>query len=85
MDELLKWLVLNKEWVFSGIGVVIVIGIGRVIYKRKQADSSQNIQSGNNSIIYPQEEFAFAMLVRTARWSIYDLEFSVDMNVVERV
>ena len=50
MDKLIQWVVNNKEWIFSGAGLMLVTWIGRVIYKGRQADSSQTIRSGNNSI-----------------------------------
>ena len=39
----------NKEWLFSGVGVVVVAWIGRHFYKQWQTVSSQAIQSGDKS------------------------------------
>jgi hypothetical protein len=53
LDEIIKtikWVVDNKEWLFSGVGIVVVLWIGRAIFKVRQAKSSQKIRSGNNSI-----------------------------------
>lgn len=41
------WLIDNKEWVFSGIGVLALSIIG-LFFKRNH--SKQNIEAGNNSI-----------------------------------
>ncbi|MDT3705210.1 MAG: hypothetical protein ROZ09_00175 [Thiobacillus sp.] len=51
MDELLKWATDNKiwEWLFSGAGLVLFTWIVRVIRKKRQAASSQEIRSGSNS------------------------------------
>lgn len=49
MDDLLSWIIRNKEWLFSGVGVVVVAWIGRIIYKGRQAAPTQNIRSGSNS------------------------------------
>ena len=51
MDEFIKWVVENKEWLFSGAGWgllgVIVSWIGYVVFKRRP---SQKIRSGKNSV-----------------------------------
>ena len=49
MDELIKWVGNNKEWLFSGVGVVVVAWIVRIVYRKKQISSYQNIRSGRNS------------------------------------
>lgn len=49
MDEVITWVIDNKEWLFSGVGAVVIAWIGRVIYKRKQTAASQKIRSGRNS------------------------------------
>lgn len=57
----MNWLIENKEWVFSGIGgVIISLGLGFFAKKKNEGknrqsinsgDNSLNIQSGNNTII----------------------------------
>ena len=49
MDSLWEWIVGNKEWLFSGAGLVLLASIWRVIYRRKKAGPSQKIRSGRNS------------------------------------
>lgn len=57
---MIPWINHNKEWIFSGIGVVILSGIGKLIFDRRadstdkgstyiqnSGDNSTNIQ-GNN-------------------------------------
>ncbi|MDH6597754.1 hypothetical protein [Bacillus aerius] len=57
---MIHWINHNKEWIFSGIGVVILSGIGKLIFDRRadstdkgstyiqnSGDNSTNIQ-GNN-------------------------------------
>lgn len=49
MDEILTLLKDNKEWLFSGVGVVIVAGIWRFFFKKRQAELTQTIQAGERS------------------------------------
>lgn len=50
MDELIKWVMDNKEWLFSGIGIVVLVWIVRTIFKRRETNSAQSIQTGKDSI-----------------------------------
>lgn len=50
MKEFIVWVIDNKEWLFSGAGVAAVIGIGGLIFKKRNASPTQTIRSGNNSI-----------------------------------
>ncbi|MBM7835700.1 hypothetical protein [Clostridium sardiniense] len=46
----MKWIIENKEWLFSGIGVTILVAIiGIFIKKRVDGKIVQTINSGNNS------------------------------------
>jgi hypothetical protein len=49
----LQWLIDNKEWVFSGIGIPICVWIITLIVKKKNAPkipvSGQSQTSGNHS------------------------------------
>jgi len=49
LEDIIKWLLNNKEWLFSGAGLFVLIWIGRAIYYRKKTNSSQGIRSGSNS------------------------------------
>lgn len=42
---LLEWI----EWVFSGIGVTIIVAIGGIIFKKRNNDNQQNIKAGKHS------------------------------------
>lgn len=44
----MNWLIENKEWIFSGIGVTIVVGILGFVFKRK-SKSESNIGSNNTN------------------------------------
>lgn len=48
MDEFIQWISANKEWMFSGVGVVVAAWVWRVIFKARRA-SSQEIRSGDKS------------------------------------
>jgi hypothetical protein len=39
----------NKEWLFSGAGVVFIAGIWRIFFKKRQAELNQTIQAGEGS------------------------------------
>lgn len=45
---MLDWIVKNVEWVFSGIGVLVISVIGGMVFK-KEKNANQNISSGDNS------------------------------------
>lgn len=49
MDVFISWLFNNKEWLFSGLGLMIIAWIGRLFYKQPQTTSSQHIRSGDSS------------------------------------
>lgn len=50
MEKILAWVIDNKEWLFSGVGIVIFGGLMRLILKKTFSSSSQSIRSGVNSI-----------------------------------
>lgn len=50
---MLNWLNENKEWIFSGGGVVFVSWLGALFFNKKKNDSKgQRISSGKNSKNY---------------------------------
>ena len=49
MDAFSIWLNDNKEWLFSGVGLMVIAGIVRLLLKRRQISSSQTIRSGDSS------------------------------------
>lgn len=49
MEGVIEWIVDNKEWLFSGVGVVAVGWIARVLFKKLQVAPSQTIRSGDGS------------------------------------
>lgn len=46
--SLMKWLIENVDWIFSGIGILVLSTIGGFIFKKNQ--SQQKIEAGNNSV-----------------------------------
>lgn len=50
LNTAISWLKENKAWLFSGIGVLILSGLVRLLFRRKSAASSQKLESGDNSI-----------------------------------
>lgn len=49
MEEFVSWIIKNKEWLFSGVGLVVAAWLARLIFKKINASSSQTIRAGNNS------------------------------------
>lgn len=47
----MQWILNNKEWLFSGIGVLVLSAIMGLIFRKKSA-SKQIQKSGNNSTNY---------------------------------
>lgn len=48
---MIDWFIANKEWVFSGVGVVVVVSIIGFVFKRKNSASVEQHQiSGKDSI-----------------------------------
>lgn len=50
-DGIMDWIIQNKEWLFSGIGVTIIVGLIGIFIKSKLKNGSkrQIIKSGNHS------------------------------------
>lgn len=49
MEDFVAWVIDNKEWLFSGVGLVVVAWMGRLIFKKTFASSSQTIRAGDSS------------------------------------
>lgn len=49
MEDFVAWFIDNKEWLFSGVGLVVVAWVGRLIFKKTYASSPQTIRSGDSS------------------------------------
>lgn len=51
MNNIINWLDQNKDWIFSGIGVLIIGGICGFIFKKKKDTKTINITQygGKNS------------------------------------
>ncbi|MCE1058557.1 hypothetical protein LU646_11785 [Pseudomonas alloputida] len=46
IDEILKYLTDNASWVFSGVGVVVLVGLVKVLFAKKANGQVQTV-SGN--------------------------------------
>ena len=49
MEAMSAWVFSNKEWLFSGIGVMVFAWVVQVIFKKTNASSTQTIRSGDGS------------------------------------
>lgn len=49
MEEFLAWIFNNKEWLFSGAGLVVLTCLLRFVFKKKSGSTTQTIHSGNRS------------------------------------
>lgn len=50
MENFVSWIIDNKEWLFSGAGLVVIGWLVRLIFKKRNGSINQNIHSGDNSI-----------------------------------
>ncbi len=39
MEQFIYWIIENKEWVFSGIGVILLSFLAKFIFARKQSSN----------------------------------------------
>lgn len=47
----MEWIIENKEWLFSGIGLLVLSTIGGLFYKKSKGEkNNQGIKSGDHSI-----------------------------------
>lgn len=49
MEEFVAWVLDNKTWLFSGVGVAVVGWAARLAYLKRRASSTQSIRSGDSS------------------------------------
>ncbi len=49
MEDFVAWVIDNKQWLFSGAGLVVLVWMGRLIFKKRYGSSTQTIRSGNRS------------------------------------
>jgi hypothetical protein len=50
VSSIWSWLTVNREWVFSGIGVAALSVIVAFVFQRRRAAPSQHQQSGHSSV-----------------------------------
>lgn len=48
LNEIIKWIANNKEWLFSGMGIAILAGIIKFLFFRNNPKQVQ--KTGNDSI-----------------------------------
>lgn len=49
MEKFVTWVIDNAPWLFSGLGIVIVGWLVRLIFNKTAASSTQIIRSGDSS------------------------------------
>jgi len=49
LETITSWLSEHYKWIFSGVGVTVIVGIFTLFFTKKQASSSQIIRSGKGS------------------------------------
>ncbi|PFN86366.1 hypothetical protein COJ67_16590 [Bacillus thuringiensis] len=56
MEKIIQYLIDNKEWIFSGIGITVVLGIYKLFKRNKNGGQGStftfNQKSGKNSNNY---------------------------------
>ncbi|MCG7947618.1 MAG: hypothetical protein N0C84_14865 [Candidatus Thiodiazotropha taylori] len=48
LDAIIQYVTDNKEWIFSGVGVAIIVAVAGLFF-RKKSDINQTIKSGSSS------------------------------------
>ena len=51
---MIEYIIENKEWIFSGIGVLIITAIWGLFYKRKNKNENVSKISGNHNVVSQQ-------------------------------
>lgn len=49
MEDFVAWVIDNKNWLFSGVGVAVVAWVVRQFFKKTYTSSEQSIRSGDSS------------------------------------
>jgi hypothetical protein len=49
LEEFVTLVIDNKEWLFSGVGILVLTLVGRLIFKKASVSSKQIIRSGDSS------------------------------------
>ncbi|HPQ40196.1 MAG TPA: hypothetical protein PLV45_07455 [bacterium] len=49
MEDFVAWVIDNMKWLFSGVGVVVFVWVGRLIFKKLYPSFTQTIRSGDSS------------------------------------
>jgi len=49
LEEFVGWVIDNKQWLFSGVGLVVIAWVVRLIFRKRYASSTQTIRSGDSS------------------------------------
>lgn len=52
MEKVFAWLYEEKEWLFSGIGVTVIIGVITFFFKKTRSSHTQKIKTGDHSTSY---------------------------------
>ncbi|MET4000604.1 hypothetical protein [Marinobacterium sp. MBR-109] len=52
MTDIIRWIVDNKEWLFSGAGVAVLVWLGNMLRKNNVTSSTQKIRTGEKSTNY---------------------------------
>jgi hypothetical protein len=49
LDDFIAWVVNERKWLFSGVGVVVLSFVANLIIKKIRSSTSQTIRTGNHS------------------------------------
>ena len=62
----MEWIINNKEWLFSGVGVVIIVAVIRYLWTKSK--TKKEITTDKSEVSIPHSESAEEMMGPKARW-----------------
>lgn len=94
LKEIIKWIVNNKEWLFSGLGIVILGWIikkfffkndSTQIHEQKVSENGIAVQAGRDVIIGIDEKRAREINAESLAIAKKDFSYEAEQKVAERV
>jgi hypothetical protein len=49
LEKFIAWVIENKDWLFSGVGLTVFYWVGALFFKKTNTSSTQTIRSGDSS------------------------------------
>lgn len=94
LKEIIKWIVNNKEWLFSGLGIIILGGVVKkfffkneptLIHKQNVSENGMAVQAGRDVIIGIDEKRAREINAESLAIAKKDFSYEAEQKVADRV